>query len=67
MKYTFRGYPFSGDGKTAYTIVDKVVELTYYDENGNTASSEIQFAWTSIYKQYSNGWKIDCMTSTNKP
>jgi len=25
------------------------------------------FAWTVIYIKYRNEWKIDCVTSTNKP
>lgn len=58
---------FSDDGSMAYTIVDKIVEVTYTDENGNTEKSETHFAWTAIYKKYGNEWKIDCVTSTNKP
>ena len=57
---------FSDDGKLAYTIVDKIVEVTYVDENGDPATGETHFAWTAIYKIYDDQWKIDCVTSTEK-
>ncbi len=25
------------------------------------------FAWTTIYRKYEDGWKIDCVTSTQIP
>ena len=55
---------FSGDGKMAYTIVDKIVEVAEKSENGDTIRSETHFAWTAIYKKYGDEWKIDCVTST---
>jgi hypothetical protein len=58
---------FSDDGSMAYTIVDKIVVVTYKDENGNTAEGETHFAWTAIYKKYGDEWKIDCVISTNRP
>ena len=58
---------FSDDGSMAYTIVDKIVLITYKDENGNSVEDKTHFAWTTIYKKYGNEWKIDCVTSTNKP
>ncbi len=58
---------FSEDGTLAYTIVDKIVTVTYKDEAGETVEGETHFAWTAIYKKYGNEWKIDCVTSTNKP
>ena len=58
---------FSDDGSMAYTIVDKIVVVTYKDENGNTLESKTHFAWTAIYKKYEDEWKIDCVTSTDKP
>ena len=58
---------FSEDGKLAYTIVDKVVKVTYEDENGDFIDEETHFAWTAIYKKYGDEWKIDCVTSTDKP
>ena len=58
---------FSDDGSMAYTIVNKIVLVTYEDENGNTKEGETHFAWTTIYKKYGNEWKIDCVTSTEKP
>jgi len=59
---------FSEDGKLAYTIVDKVVKVTYADENGDLIDDEeTHFAWTAIYKKYGDEWKIDCVTSTDKP
>ena len=58
---------FSDDGSMAYTIVDKIVVVTYKDENGNVEEGKTHFVWTAIYKKYGNEWKIDCVTSTTKP
>ncbi len=58
---------FSDNGDMAYTIVDKIVEVTYNDKNGNTVEGKTHFAWTAIYKKYGDEWKIDCVTSTQKP
>ncbi len=58
---------FSDDRSMAYTIVDKIVSLTYKDETGNTVEGKTHFAWTAIYKKYGEQWKIDCVTSTEKP
>lgn len=58
---------FSDDGSLAYTIVDKIVTLTYKDQSGNTVRGETHFAWTAIYKKYGEQWKIDCITSTEGP
>ncbi|EDP72276.1 hypothetical protein FBALC1_14282 [Flavobacteriales bacterium ALC-1] len=58
---------FSDDGSMAYTIVDKIVTVTHKDEEGNTVEGKTHFAWTAIYKKHGNEWKIDCVTSTNKP
>lgn len=58
---------FSDDGSMAYTIVDKIVTVSRKDQNGNTVEGRTHFAWTAIYKKYGDQWKIDCVTSTNKP
>ena len=58
---------FSDDGSMAYTIVDKIVAVSRKDENGNSVEGKTHFAWTAIYKKYGDQWKIDCVTSTNKP
>ena len=58
---------FSDDGTMAYTIVDKIVTLTYKDHSENTVQRETHFAWTAIYRKYGEQWKIDCVTSTEKP
>jgi len=58
---------FSEDGKLAYTIVDKIVRVAYENENGEKIETETHFAWTAIYKKYGGEWKIDCVTSTQKP
>jgi hypothetical protein len=57
---------FSDDGSLAYTIVDKIVVVTYNDGE-NRVQEETHFAWTAIYKKYGEEWKIDCVTSTNEP
>ena len=58
---------FSNDGSMAYTVVDKIVVVTHKDENGNSVEGKTHFAWTAIYKKHGDEWKIDCVTSTNKP
>lgn len=58
---------FSDDGSMAYTIVDKIVAVTHKDDDGNTVEGKTHFAWTAIYKKYGTEWKIDCVTSTNRP
>ena len=58
---------FSDDGTMAYTIVDKIVEVNYKDEDGQKVEGNTHFAWTAIYKKYGDDWKIDCVTSTEKP
>ena len=58
---------FSDDGSMAYTVVDKIVALTYKDQMGKTVQGKTHFAWTAIYKKYGKQWKIDCVTSTEKP
>ena len=57
---------FSDDGRLAYTIVDKVVELSTENLEGETVKDTTYFAWTAIYKKYPTGWKIDCVATTNK-
>lgn len=57
---------FSEDGTLAYTVVDKIVKVSYKNEKEETIEGETHFAWTAIYKKYGDEWKIDCITSTNK-
>lgn len=58
---------FSEDGTLAYTLVDKMVSVTYDDSEGGTIQDETHYAWTTIYRKYGSEWKIDCVTSSNKP
>lgn len=58
---------FSEDGKLAYSIVDKIVKITYKDEKGDLIDDETHYAWTAIYKKYGDEWKVDCVTSTERP
>lgn len=58
---------FSDDGSLAYTIVDKIVVLTYNDEDGNQVTGETHYAWTTIYRKVNDEWKIESVTSTEKP
>ena len=58
---------FSKDGSMAYTIVDKIVIVTYKNQNGDIVEGKTHFAWTAIYKKYGTNWKIDCVTSTERP
>lgn len=57
---------FSDDGSMAYTLVDKMVSLTYETLEGETIPDSTHFAWSTIYKKYDGEWKIDCVTSTEK-
>ncbi|MBK8496856.1 MAG: hypothetical protein IPL50_19080 [Chitinophagaceae bacterium] len=58
---------FSKDGTLAYTIVDKIVQISYKNETGKTVYGETHFAWTAIYRKYGETWKIECVTSTDRP
>lgn len=59
---------FSDDGSMAYVVVDKMVVLTYLDEQKNTVEESTHFAWVSICKKQPDGeWKIVCNVSTNEP
>lgn len=58
---------FSDDGTMAYTIVDKIVSVSYLNQKGDTVQGKTHFAWTAIYRKYGDEWKIDNVTSTNKP
>lgn len=57
---------FSDDGSMAYTVVEKQVVVTYPDERGGKITDTTDFAWVAIYRKYEDGWKIDCVASTNK-
>ena len=57
---------FSEDGSLAYTVVDKIVEVTFRDESGEKQTGQTHFAWTAIYRKSAEGWKIECVTSTNR-
>ena len=59
-------FRFSDDSTMAYTIVDKIVALTYPDSMGNTIRDETHFAWTTVYTMHDGEWKIDCVTSTRQ-
>lgn len=59
---------FSNDGSMAYVVVDKMVILTYLDEQKQTVEESTHFAWVSICKKQPDGeWKIVCNVSTNEP
>lgn len=57
---------FSDDGSMAYTIVDKIVEVQYENESGQSVSDETHFAWTAIYRRHGDRWKIESVTSTDR-
>ena len=56
---------FSCDGTLAYTIVDKIVEVTYKDSDATVSSTH--FAWMAVYRKTLDGWKIESVASTNVP
>lgn len=63
---------FSADGKMAYTVVDKEVIIRYANEEGDPVADyeeeeTTHFSWVTIYRKYPEGWKIDCVASTNEP
>ena len=58
---------FSSDYSMAYTLVDKVVVLTYLNENNIRMRESTKFAWVAIYTKQNGEWKVDCVASTNKP
>ncbi|MEM7103365.1 MAG: hypothetical protein AAF502_09570 [Bacteroidota bacterium] len=56
---------FSDDGSMAYTIVNKEVTVTYDGEEDQKVRETVEYSWVAIYKKYPDGWKIDCVASTN--
>lgn len=59
---------FSEDGSMAYMVVDKMVVLSYQNEQKQNLEESTHFAWVSIFKKQKNGkWKIVCNVSTNEP
>ncbi|MCF7561043.1 nuclear transport factor 2 family protein [Sabulilitoribacter multivorans] len=58
---------FSNDSSMAYTVVEKEVIITYKDSSGSSVEGKTLFAWTAIYRKENGEWKIECVTSTNKP
>jgi len=59
---------FSDDGKMAYMIVDKMVEITYPSDDGQLIQDNTHFGWVTICRKQANGeWKIECVASTNEP
>lgn len=58
---------FSADASMAYMAVDKLVILTYRDEENKNKEETTHYAWVSIFKKEANGiWKIVCNVSTNE-
>ena len=55
---------FSEDASVAYVAVDKQVILRLKNSHGKLDTTN--FAWLAVYKKTPDGWKIDCVTSTNQ-
>lgn len=57
---------FSDDGRMAYTVVDKEVIVEYKLSETETILDSGYYAWVAIYKKQAEGWKLDCVASTNR-
>lgn len=57
---------FSDDGSMAYTVVDKEVIVEYKLSETETILDSGYYAWVAIYKKQAEGWKLDCVASTNR-
>jgi hypothetical protein len=57
---------FSKDGSLAYVVVDKIVVVKTLDVDNRELVDSTHFAWVSIYHKESEGWKLDCIASTNE-
>lgn len=58
---------FSADASMAYMVVDKLVVLTYTNEENKLVKETTHFAWVAIFKKQADGdWKIVCNVSTNE-
>lgn len=57
---------FSEDGSLAYTVVDKEVIVEYRINEAETILDSSYYAWVAIYKKQAEGWKLDCVASTNR-
>lgn len=58
---------FSDENTMAYAIINKEVVLKYKDEEDQLIRLSIEYSWVAIYSKWHDGWKIDCIASTNKP
>ena len=58
---------FADDYSLAYTVVNKEVALRYQHDAEPPERETTHFSWVAIYKKYHDGWKIDCVASTNLP
>jgi len=59
---------FSADASMAYMLVDKLVILTYTNEEKRSIEETTHYAWISVFKKQANReWKIVCNVSTNGP
>lgn len=57
----------SEDGTMAYSVVDKIVEISFFDEDSVKQSGSTHFAWVAIYRKYGEQRKIECVASTERP
>lgn len=58
---------FSDDGSLAYTLVDKLVVLKYKNQEGEEVEGKTHYAWSTIYRKHNDTWKIESVTSTDRP
>ncbi len=56
----------SKDGTLATIIVEKIVEGTYKNENGETVESVTEFAWLEVWEKIDGKWKVTTVASTRK-
>lgn len=58
---------FSEDGSLAYVHTRKIVDIKYAGSDGDSLVESTVFAWTAMYRKSGEGWKMEAITSTNKP
>ncbi|MBX7150965.1 hypothetical protein K1X84_04955 [bacterium] len=56
----------SDDASMASTFVQKIVILSYQNEQGQSVIDTTVFAWTTLYRKRADEWKLIAMTSTQK-
>jgi len=55
------------DGRMAWKIVRKRVQLTAPDSTGRPVAEDVVYAWVEIYEKPQDRWILKAVASTDRP